>query len=510
MGGRRLNILLIMADQMAPAAMPTYGHALTQAPNMAALGNAGVVFDNAYCNSPLCSPSRAVFMSGRLPSATQAYDNAAEFRADVPTFAHYLRRAGYRTTLSGKMHFCGPDQLHGFEQRLTTDIYPADYGWTPDWSRPQERPSWYHNMSSVTDAGLCVRTNQLDYDDEVVFAAERAIYDTARGRDGRPFCMVVSLTHPHDPFAIPERYWNLYRDGDIELPRVGLADWMPDPHSRRLRHVCDMDNAEITDAHIRNARRAYYGAISYVDDNVGRLMAALRATNLADDTVVIVTSDHGEMLGERGFWYKMSFFEGAARVPLIVHAPRHFAPRRVSNAVSLVDMLPTLVELANDGCGGDYAAPLDGRSLLPHLTSGDGHDEVIGEYLAEGAIAPLVMIRRGPWKFVHSPADPDQLYNLVDDPLELANLAEASNPPDALASFRAEATGRWDFAGLDQAVRESQRRRHFVNAALDIGTPTHWDYQPFRDASTQYIRNRADLDDLEAMARYPRVRPLST
>ncbi len=145
---------------------------------MAALGSAGVVFDNAYCNSPLCSPSRAAFMSGRLPSATQAYDNAAEFRADIPTFAHYLRRAGYRTTLSGKMHFCGPDQLHGFEERLTTDIYPADYGWTPDWSRPHERPSWYHNMSSVTDAGLCVRTNQLDYDDEVVFAAERAIYDS--------------------------------------------------------------------------------------------------------------------------------------------------------------------------------------------------------------------------------------------------------------------------------------------------------------------------------------------
>jgi choline-sulfatase len=510
MAGRRLNILLIMADQMAPAAMPTYGHAVTRAPNMAALGNAGVVFDNAYCNSPLCSPSRAVFMSGRLPSATQAYDNAAEFRADIPTFAHYLRRAGYRTTLSGKMHFCGPDQLHGFEERLTTDIYPADYGWTPDWSRPHERPSWYHNMSSVTDAGLCVRTNQLDYDDEVVFAAERAIYDTARGRDERPFCVVVSLTHPHDPFAIPERYWNLYRDEDIELPQVGPGDWTPDPHSRRLRHVCDMDNAEITQAHVRNARRAYYGAISYVDDNVGRLMSALRATNLADDTVVIVTSDHGEMLGERGFWYKMSFFEGAARVPLIVRAPRHFAPRRVANAVSLVDLLPTLVELANDGREGDYAAPLDGRSLLPHLAGGDGHDEVIGEYLAEGAIAPLVMIRRGPWKFVHSPADPDQLYNLADDPLELSNLASAPGAPDALASFRAEATGRWDFAALDNAVRESQRRRHFVNAALGIGTPAPWDYQPFRDASTQYIRNRADLDDLEAMARYPRVRPIGT
>lgn len=508
MGSRRLNILLIMADQMTPMAMPTHGHPLTRAPNMAALAEEGVVFDNAYCNSPLCSPSRAVFMSGRLPSSTEAFDNAAEFRADIPTFAHYLRRAGYRTILSGKMHFCGPDQLHGFEERLTTDIYPADYGWTPDWDRPHERPSWYHNMSSVTDAGLCVRTNQLDFDDEVVFEAERAIYDVARGRDERPFCMVVSLTHPHDPFAIPAKYWDLYRDDEIDLPRVRLGDWRMDPHSRRLWHVCDMGNAEITEAHVRNARHAYYGAISYVDDNVGRLMAALKAADLAQDTVVIVTSDHGEMLGERGFWYKMSFFEGASRVPLIVHAPGRFAPRRVAGAVSLVDMLPTLVELGNDGRPGDYAGPIDGRSLLPHLTHAGGHDEVIGEYLAEGAIAPLVMIRRGPWKFVHSPADPDQLYDLGTDPYELRNLAEDQDPSEVLADFRAEAARRWDLATLDRAVRESQRRRHLVSGALGIGTPAPWDFQPFRDASTQYIRNRADLDDLEAMARYPRVRPV--
>ena len=131
-----MNILLVMADQMAPAALPIHGHPLTRMPVLSGLAEQGVVFDSAYCNSPLCSPSRAAFMSGRLPSKTGAYDNAAEFRSDIPTFAHYLRRAGYRTILSGKMHFCGPDQLHGFEERLTTDIYPADFGWTPDWDQP--------------------------------------------------------------------------------------------------------------------------------------------------------------------------------------------------------------------------------------------------------------------------------------------------------------------------------------------------------------------------------------
>lgn len=506
---RRLNILLVMADQMSPMAMPSYGHRLTQTPHMAALANTGVVFDNAYCNSPLCSPSRAAFMSGRLPSATQAFDNAAEFRADIPTFAHYLRHAGYRTTLAGKMHFCGPDQMHGFEERLTTDIYPADYGWTPDWSRPKHRPHWYHNMSSVTDAGLCVRTNQLDYDDEVTFAAERAIYDAARGRDERPFCMVVSLTHPHDPFAIPAKYWDLYRDADIELPRVAIADWQMDPHSRRLRDVCDMGASEITERQIRDARHAYYGAISYVDENVGRLMAALKATRLDEDTVVIVTSDHGEMLGERGLWYKMSFFEGAARVPLIVNAPKHFAPRRVTNAVSLIDLLPTLVDIAHDGQPPGYATEIDGRSLLPHLANGEGHDEVVGEYLAEGSLAPLVMLRQGPWKFIHSPVDPDQLYRLDEDPDELTNLAESNTHAATLADFRRQVAQRWDLNALDRAVRDSQRRRLLVSDALGIGAQTAWDFQPFRDASLQYIRNRADLDDLEASARYPRVRPIA-
>jgi choline-sulfatase len=155
MTARPPNILIVMADQMAPAFLPVYGHALARAPNMEAVAREGVVFDSAYCGSPLCSPSRASFMTGLLPSRNRVYDNAAEFSADIPTFAHHLRLLGYRTILSGKMHFCGPDQLHGFESRLTTDIYPADYGWTPDWDHPDVRPSWYHNMSSVAQAGVC-------------------------------------------------------------------------------------------------------------------------------------------------------------------------------------------------------------------------------------------------------------------------------------------------------------------------------------------------------------------
>jgi len=505
MAAKQPNILILMADQLTPSALPAYGNKVAKTPNIDALAAEGVVFESAYCNSPLCAPSRYSFMAGQLPSKIGAFDNAAEFAADIPTFAHYLRRAEYRTILSGKMHFCGADQLHGFEERLTTDIYPADFGWTPDWQRPEHRPSWYHNMSSVTQAGPCVRTNQLDFDDEVGAAARRKLFDIARRERDRPFCLVMSMTHPHDPYAIGEEHWNRYREDDIDMPSVTLPPAALDPHSRRLRHVCDMDATPISAQQIRNARRAYYGAVSYVDDQIGQIRRTLRETALADDTIVMLIADHGDMLGERGLWYKMNFFEGASRIPLIVSAPGRFTARRVASSVSLVDLLPTLVELAGDGATPDYAAPLDGRSLLPHLAGTGGHDEVIGEYLAEGAIAPLIMIRRGRHKFVHSPGDPDQLYDLTADGAELHNLAAEKPAAPDLQRLRDECAARWDLRRLREKVIASQRRRHLVAASLAIGAHHPWDFQPSGDASRQFVRNHLDLDDIEAAARFPRI-----
>ena len=497
---QRPNILILMADQLAPAALAAYGGA-AQTPHIDALARAGVVFDSFYCNSPLCAPSRFSWAAGQLPSKIGAYDNAAEFAAQVPTFAHYLRTAGYQTALSGKMHFCGPDQMHGFEERLTTDIYPSDFGWTPDWARFEARPGWYHTMDSVTKAGPCTRTNQIDFDDEVVYAARQKLFDIARGKDRRPFCLLVSMTHPHDPYVVPQTYWDRYDDSQIEMPRVRAGEVDEDPHTRRLRHVIGLALQQPTERQVRAARRAYLGAVSYVDDQIGSLMRTLREARLDEDTVVLVLADHGDMLGERGLWYKMNFFEGAARVPLIVHAPGRFSPRRVAQHASMVDILPTLTELA--GSNTAFAAPLDGRSLVPAL-SGDATDgEVLGEYLAEGAVAPIVMIRRGRHKFVHSPADPDQLYDLVADPQERVNLAGQPAEAAAVAQFRTEVEHRWRLEELHRAVLDSQRRRHFVYAALREGRFRPWDYQPRRDASRLYIRNDQELNDLEAMARFP-------
>ncbi|MGE8358490.1 choline-sulfatase [Pseudomonas sp.] len=499
---KRPNILFIMADQMAAPLLPIHDTASPiKMPHLARLAEEGVVFDSAYCNSPLCAPSRFTLVSGQLPSKIGAYDNAADFPADVPTYAHYLRRLGYRTALSGKMHFCGPDQLHGYEERLTSDIYPADYGWAVNWDAPDERLSWYHNMSSVLQAGPCVRTNQLDFDEEVVFKAQQYLYDHVRVNADQPFCLTVSMTHPHDPYTIPEEFWNLYRDEDIPLPGHVIEQAEQDPHSQRLMKVIDLWDKPLPDHKIRDARRAYFGACSYIDANIGKLLKTLKDCKLDQDTLIVFSGDHGDMLGERGLWYKMHWFEMAARVPMLVHAPKRFAPRRVGQSVSTIDLLPTFVELA----GGELqpGLDLDGRSLVPHLDGRGGHDEVIGEYMAEGTVSPLMMIRRGDWKFIYSEQDPLLLFDLRNDPQERENLALSPDHQALLADFVEEARQRWNIPAIHQATLASQRRRRFVAKALTRGQLKSWDHQPMVDASQQYMRNHIDLDDLERRARYP-------
>ncbi len=500
----RPNIVLIMADQLAPQFLPCYGHPVVKAPAIEGLARDGVVFDAAYTNSPLCAPSRFVMMSGRLPSRIAAWDNAAEFPAEIPTFAHYLAAEGYNTCLSGKMHFVGPDQLHGFSERLTTDVYPADFTWHPEWDRPAERLDWYHNMEVVTKAGVCTRSMYLDFDDEVVFKAKRYLFARAKAADDSPFMLTVSMIQPHDPYLCRQDKWDLYEDDEIDLPRVPLGQTAEDPHSARLRRAYGASDVELDDASIRNARHAYYGTVSDIDEKVAGLLATLSESGLSDDTIVIFTSDHGDMLGERGMWFKMSYLEHSARVPLIVHAPRLFSARRVSEAVSLVDLLPTLVELARDGRARDYATLIEGRSLLPHLSGGAGHDEAVGEYFAEGTDTPMFMIRRGSRKLIHVDGDPLQYFDLADDPLEINNLAGGETHAPEVAALLEEIHARYDADALTSAVLESQRRRNFLKRVMR-DQAISWDYQPPEDAARAYVRNTMPIYELEKKARFPRV-----
>jgi choline-sulfatase len=500
---RKPNILFVMADQMAARCLPIYGHPLVKTPNLSRLAAEGVVFENCYSTSPLCAPARATVMNGLLPSRTGVYDNAAEFPSAIPAWTHYLRQLGYKTCLSGKMHFVGPDQLHGFEDRLTTDIYPADFGWTPDWRLKQERIDWwYHNMTSVLQPGIAEISNQLEFDDDVAFQAVRKIYDHARFDGDKPLALLASFSHPHDPYAARKVFWDMYDDAEIDVPRVGPHN-QRDAHSQRLYEMSAMADYTVTDDDIRKARHGYYASISYVDSLVGQLLDALKATNMLDNTVVVFTSDHGDFLGERGLWYKMSYLEPSAHVPMLVWSPKKYAKRRVKEPVSLADILPTLADIGN-GKPLALARAVDGRSLVPLLEGQNENDEATawGEYLAEGVVAPMYMLRRGPWKFIHTPTDPDQLFNIENDPDELNNLA----PEHPIAAkFRAEVEAKFDIPRIHAQVLESQKSRLMMFEAMKNGSLFPWDFQPLRKASEQYTRNHMSVTERDLKSRFPQA-----
>ena len=503
---KRPNILVLMADQLSAYALPFYGNKVVRAAALSRLAQAGVVFDAAYCSSPICAPSRFSMLAGRHPTAIGAYDNAAEFPASVPTLMHYLGAAGYRTILSGKMHFIGPDQLHGFEERLTTDIYPADFAWTPDWrAGPADRPSGI-SMRNVVDAGVCVRSLQIDYDDEVEHFATQRLYDLAREAERRPFFMTVSFSHPHPPYTTARQHWDRFRHDEIDMPAVPpIPLAQRDVHSRWLYESHGMDDFEITAEHVRNARHAYYGMVEYVDDKFGRLVAVLEECDLREDTIVVVLADHGEMLGERGMWYKQTFFEPSARVPLIFNAPGRFAPRRVASVVSLVDLLPTVCELAQ-ATPPEWVDPVDGSSVVRLLGGEEGDRRAICEYTDMGVVAPARMIRRGRHKLVYTHGHPHQLYDLLADPRELRNLAGDATTSRVEDSLLRELLDGWDPEAVLGGVLASQRRRLFIKAARAAGDHADWSYQAATDDSNRFVR-ASGAAGAKARARFPFVDP---
>jgi choline-sulfatase len=311
------------------------------------------------------------------------------------------------------------------------------------------------------------------------------------------------MSHPHDPYVARSKYWDLYNDCmhlDPAVPAIPFAD--QDPHSQRLHKACDSDTFEITPENTRRARQGYFANISYVDDKVGELLNVLAATRMADDTVVMFCSDHGDMLGERGLWFKMSMFEGSSRVPLMI-AGAGLPAGRIDTPTTNLDICPTLCAFA--GIDISAIAPwTDGQSLIP-LAGGQPRSEPVAiEYAAEGSDAPLVCLVADHYKIVHCALDPVQLFDLATDPQERTNLATDPAHAETLATLMDQITNRWDMPRFDAAVRESQARRWIVYPALRNGAYFPWDFQPLQKASEQYMRNHMDLNVLEGSKRFPR------
>lgn len=476
------NIVLIMADQMAFDVIGALGHPAVKTPNIDRLVNNGVTFENAYCNSPICAPSRASFVSGKHVNKIGVYDNGSEFSADTPTFLHHLRRGGYETVLSGKMHFVGPDQLHGFERRLIRDIHTAAFDLTPDWTK-----GVYHNhgtgVKRLRNPGISELNNDLDYDEKVLNRTLEQIRTFKRKEGQRPFFLCSSFFHPHDPFHITAEFWNLYDDVDIPMPDVP-PESMEDlhPFNQWIQTHHERDVCELSDEEILENRRAYYGMVSYFDDKVGRIIGELERLGMMENTIVMVTSDHGEMLGEHGMWFKRTFYDPSVKVPLIVSCPGRVPEgKRVSEVVSLVDLAATIMKLADVPDCDTWISKSDGDSFQKLLLEGaddEWKDEALSEYYGEGPIEPMVMVRKGRYKYVYVHNHEPLLFDLKEDPGEVHNLAEFPEYQALITQLRSRITSEVEIESIREDIVQSQQDRLLVAESLQKGKQTAWDHVP--------------------------------
>ncbi len=500
------NIVWIVADQLTPLLAGVYGHPVVQTPNLDRLAASGVRFDAAYSPCPVCAPARASMLTGKYVSSIGAYDNAASFSAEEPTIAHYLTLAGYDTVLIGKMHFIGPDQLHGFRARLTTNLYAADFAWVPKRGlQPQESAQVEytgptgHAFNYLGEAVKVGKWSQyLSFDEETQFRALEYLHAQGieresaidGGRDPQPFFLCVSYTHPHEPFWPPQAYWDLYEDAEIEVPE--FPDNLKETYSTLDRwlneyHSIDKPTTLRDPASIRRIRRAYYALVSYIDHKVGELLDSLVDNGFQENTVVIFSSDHGDMLIEKGMVQKRTFYEMSSRVPLIISYPKLDAKgqKNSKEPVSLIDILPTLLDFAE--VPPERCLPVDGRSLVPIMTGEETDDRVaFSEYHSQGSHAPCFMIRKDQYKYVYIHGFDSQLFDLEKDPGEWQNLSGNPAFKEIEKSLLARVLDQFDPELIEQDVMTSIRKRETIKQAMGR-THQNWDFSPFYDPCKNLI-----------------------
>lgn len=447
MSHARPNLLVIMSDQHSPHVMGCAGDPVVLTPNLDRLAAGGVMFNACYTPSPLCAPARASFLTSRYPSDIEVWSHNCVLPSDIPTFAHSLGAAGYETVMCGRMHFNGPDQLHGFEKRLVGDLGgPFFGGGIPSMNEELLLGASGRKPVAVSGSG---RTAYQLFDEAVTEAA--ADYLKTR-TDERPLCMVVGYVLPHCPNICPPDDFEYYYD-HVTLPAIpeGYFD-SAHPSTRVFRDWAD--GAVATEEQIRCARAGYYGLVTHMDRLIGRVLEALDESGRAQDTAVIYTSDHGDMLGDHGLWTKMNYFEGSVRVPTIASWPGRF-PRgaRVSQMANLVDIGPTVIDVA----GAQPLTDVSGRSLLPIINcdSSEWVNETYSELGPFPGLPPSRMIRRNNWKLAHYDGLPPMLFDLDTDQEEFHDLAADPACAHIVAGLTARVTSGWN----PDRVREIMSRR---------------------------------------------------
>lgn len=413
----RPNILLIMSDEHDPAVTGCYGHPHVQTPHLDRLAREGVTFERAYCNSPICVPSRASFLTGRYVHEIGVWDNSAPLKREFPTFGSYFEAAGYETLLCGRTHLVGDNRLHGFGRRL----YDDKDAWISGDHRADRTPQARRaSASHVMESGPGTGSWQ-DYDETVTSLAERFLRSQGQYPSSRPWLLACGFMFPHFPLIAPQDLFDRYWPDNIAMPDLaGETFATQHPAIQQLRYFLHNEE-EMPERVIRSALASYYALVTLTDLNVGRLVQAVDDSPLRDNTIIIYTSDHGEMAGAHGLWQKQCFYEPAVRVPLIVRAPGGLRSIRVPDNVSLIDVMPTLLEMASI----PLPPKLAGTSLWDNIRGLDAPQrDVFSEYHAQGMLDGGFMLKRGDWKYVYYAGGYEpQLFNVRQDPGEFLNLA---------------------------------------------------------------------------------------
>jgi choline-sulfatase len=470
------NVLFIMSDEHSRRVLGAYGNSVVRSPNLDSLAAGGTLFESAYCNCPICVPSRASFATGRYVHSIGYWDNAFPYRGTPASWGHRLQSTGHRCDSVGKLHYRGSEDPNGFDNEiLPLHVLKGEGDLQGMLRRPPPRRASTGQLAGDAGSG---DSTYLQYDRNI--RDEAALWlKAAAMQASRPWCLFVSFVCPHFPLVAPPEFFNLY---DLhKLPMPGLrdpADFPDHPVLRKLRDVQNYEDHFRDEDHVRTAIAAYYGMVSFLDDNVGQLLKQLRDTGLDRETLVVYTSDHGDNLGTRTFWGKSNMYEEAVGVPLILNGPGIPAGRRVGTPVSLVDCYPTIIEAV-----GEMSTPADrllpGSSLLRLLDGGEEDRTVFSEYHAVGSTTGIFMVRFGNYKYVHYEGYRPQLFDLAADPMETRDLALLPGNEAVLAEGDRRLRAICDPAAVSRRAFEDQERRiHELGGAEAVLRRGSYPYTP--------------------------------
>ncbi|SFJ76497.1 choline-sulfatase [Paenibacillus sp. UNC496MF] len=404
------NFIVFLSDEHNPFYSSVYGHPFVQTPNMERLARQGTVYRNAYCPSPLCTPSRSAFISGRRVHEVQAYSNCnVDLPNHFPSYGRVLRDEGVHAVHFGKTHVYEKGEKLGF-----SEMHLAKDGKAPGDINFSRRPLAIRKDAAERAHGYGVKDEAFDADLKVMDAALQWLEETAPTLDG-PWSLTINLINPHFPQWNTQELWDLYPHGE-DLPRFGKEQESADhPYARDLRAHFETDL--FTEEQARGLRRGYLGNVTFIDRQIGRLLDTLQRTAQADGTNVVYTSDHGDMLGKFGMWWKCSLYEDSVRIPVIAAGPDFGAGAVVDTPVDLLDVQASIFFAV----GAERPAEWTG-SPLQTIPASDSERVIFSEYHGHGTRSGAYMIRKGDWKLIYYMEAPHQLFRLSDDPDELRNV----------------------------------------------------------------------------------------